>query len=566
MAKLTTQKSLEREFARLIEDIQRQATPFINDSTAKKETRKKRGLADPFFFAATYFPHYITLKDGFNDVWKTPEKDFNWIGAGFAECHPTFFKISELRNRLELLYSFRESAKDTLVAKIETIRKIVNKQIWYHAHVAFSDDHATSKIIPLKLEFEHNERLISDFGKLQGSSKWEESDFVTNTGIKVKAFGRDMTMRGTDNNGHRPDWFILNDIFDSTKQSNPSIILKYVESIKKDVLKSANSPRWGGVHLGNYISKQSVEHEMYLEAQRMAEIAQKRGLDPEIFGWGVNIFPVLVPNPKKTEAEREIASQCRIHKFSDFERSIWESRHPTIRELTERLADPDTFDAEMMMRPQDKKNAIFKDDDFKYYAIQILRRVEIVHYTFGDPSVKIASDYKALITLGVPKQDYFESLVIDAWIRQASIEDMLEETFRHNREYKPKVIGVEGIGFAMLLENLYRRLMMKYGPIPLLMVEKVQNKVAKIQGDHPDIKSGRVKFVLGLSQGDQNLLVRQYKAFPDPTQVSKGGIGDDGPDALSECKKLIQLYPPNSLPVGYTSGQKRETRFKEGAF
>jgi hypothetical protein len=343
---------------------------------------------------------------------------------------------------------------------------------------------------------------------------------------------------------------IINDVFDPTKQSNPSIISKYVESIKQDVLKSANSPRWGAVMLGNYVSKQSVEHELAINAPKL--------------GYGLNIFRALIINLKKTEKEREIAHQCRLKKLPDLERSVWEFRHPTIRLLEEKNADPETFDAEMMMRPKDKKNAKFKDDDFKYYSPEILKKIELVCYTFGDPSVKVASDYKALITLGVPKQKFFESLVIDAWIQQASIDDMLEETFRQFKTYKSKVVGIEGIGFAMLLEREYLRLMMKYGPMPLVMVEKVQNKQGKIESDVPDIRSGRVKF--NQSQGDQALLIRQYRGFPDQTPVSRGGIGDDGPDALHECKRLIQIYPPGSGPVGYVSGQKREARFKKGAF
>lgn len=551
MAKQITQRALEKEFARLIEDIQKQATPFVNDSTAKKEARKKRAAVDPFFFAATYFPHYIQLAEGFKDVWKDPAQKADWVKAGFAECHEEFFKIAQLKNKFELLFAFRESAKDTLIAKIETIRKIVFKEIWYHTHTAFTEEHATSKIIPIKIEFEHNERLISDFGKLVGVTKWEENEFITSTGIKVKAFGRDMTMRGTENFGHRPDWIIINDVFDPTKQNNPAVISKYVDSIKQDVLKSANSPRWGAVLLGNYVSKQSVEHELAANASKL--------------GYGLNIVRALVVNPKKTDEEREIAHQCKLNKLPDLERSAWEFRHPTLRLLHERAADPDTFEAEMMMRPKDKKNAKFRDDDFHYFSpVQYMKKVEIVHWSFGDPSVKIASDYKALITLGVPKQAMFKILVVHAWIRQASIDEMLEESFRMQSVYKNKIFGLEGIGFAMLLERDYRRMMVTHGPIPLHMVEKVENKDAKIESLVPVVRSGLMEF--DASEGDQQLLIRQFKNFPDKTAVKRGGLGDDGPDATYECYRLIQQFPLGSSAVEYKSGQKREAKFKKGAF
>lgn len=551
MAKVISQKNLEKEFALLIEDIQKQATPFINDSTTKKEARKKRAKSDPFFFAVTYFPHYIQVAEKFKDVWKNPDAKIDWSEAGFADVHKEFFKISELKNKFELLFAFRESAKDTLVAKIETIRKIVFKEIWYHTHTAFTEEHATSKIIPLKLEFEHNERIISDFGNLVGATKWEENEFITSSGIKLKSFGRDMTMRGTENFGHRPDWIIINDVFDPTKQNNPAVISKYVDSIKQDVLKSANSPRWGAVLLGNYVSKQSVEHELAVNAIK--------------FGYGLNIFPALIVNPKKTNAEREIAHQCKLNKFSDMQMSAWEFRHPTVRLLQERAADSDTFDAEMMMRPRDKKNAKFRDDDFHFYPGGIFKPEEEITWVFGDPSVKVSSDYKALIVLGVKRDvKLFEIRVRHAWIQQASIDEMLEESFRINFVFKPKIFGIEGIGFAQLLEREYLRMMKEKGPLPLTMIERVQNKEAKIESLVPMVRSGMIKF--DESEGDQHLLIRQFKAFPSTTQVKNGGIGDDGPDALYECTQLIQKYPLGSSAVEYKSAQRREARFTRGAY
>lgn len=552
MAKATTQKAFEKEFSKLIEDIQRQATPFLNDSTTKKEARKKRGLADPFFFAATYFPHYIQLAPGFQDVWKTPGEEIDWVKAGFGECHKDFFRVAQLKNRFELLFAFRESAKDTLIAKIETIRKIVFQECWYHTHTAFTVDHATSKIIPLKLEFEHNERLISDFGEMVGSTKWEEDEFITKNGVKVKAFGRDMTMRGAENFGHRPDWIIINDIFDPTKQSNPAVIAKYVESIKQDVLKSANSPRWGAVLLGNYVSKQSVEHELAITAEK--------------HGYGLNIFRAMVLNTKKTQQDRDIAHELRLAKLPDIEKSAWEFRHPSIRLAKERAADQETFDAEMMMRPKDKKNAKYRDSDFKYYDPSELRGKKLITYTFIDPSAKSANDYKAQITLGIPSNgDLMQIYCLNAWIRQDSIDQMLEMAWTDFAQWQMKIIGVEMIGFANLLEREYLRLMKKKGiPLPLHKIESVINKDAKIESLVPVIRSGQIRF--DPNQGDQALLIRQFKGFPDKTPVKVGGIGDDGPDALYECYKLIQEFPSGTSMDDYTSGQKRDSNFGSGAW
>jgi hypothetical protein len=233
--------------------------------------------------------------------------------------------------------------------------------------------------------------------------------------------------------------------------------------------------------------------------------------------------------------------------------------------IKERNADPDTFEAERMMRPRDKKDAKFKDGDFHFYQLSILKRVGLVCYTWIDPSVKITADYKAIITLGVPQQDLFECVVVNAWIRQASVDEMLEETFRDFKENKAKIVGYEGVAAQAFLEREYFRLMKKYGPLPFYMPGHVESKDSDIENLIPIIRRGTMKF--DVSQGNQALLIRQFKGYPDRTQVSRGGIGDDGIDAAGKCFKLIQIFPPGAQTVGYRSGQKREARFpKKGAF
>lgn len=546
------QKQFEEQFNQLIANIRKEATPFVNDSTEKKFARKKRALADPFFFASSYFPHYIQLRNGFEkECWKDPDAKIDWVKMGFAECHAEFFKLTAVRNKLVMIAGYSESAKDTLIAKIDVIKKCLQEEIWYHIHVASTHDRAASKLTPLRLEFEHNERLISDFGNLVGSVKWEQDEFILSNGRKLHGMGRDETMRSAENAGHRPDWLILNDLWDPLRERNPALIKETVEIIKQDYVKRVNTPRWGGILLFNYVSKQSPEHELVMEHEKL--------------GFELHTYRALVFNEKRTPEQREIAHQCKLNKFPDVERSDWEFRHPTLTLIKERNADPDTFDAERMMRPRDKKDAKYKDGDFHFYQLSILKRVGLVCYTWIDPSVKITADYKAIITLGVPQQDLFECVVVNAWIRQASVDEMLEETFRDFKENKAKIVGYEGVAAQAFLEREYFRLMKKYGPLPFYMPTHVESKDSDIENLVPIIRRGTMKF--DVSQGDQTLLIRQFKGYPDRTPVSRGGIGDDGIDAAGKCFKLIQLFPPGAQTVEYRSGQKREARFKKkGAF
>jgi len=150
---------------------------------------------------------------------------------------------------------------------------------------------------------------------------------------------------------------------------------------------------------------------------------------------------------------------------------------------------------------------------------------------------------------------------------------LLEETYSDFNKRRTKIIGVEMIGFASLLKREYERLMKKKGkPLPIYPIEKFggenglpvnRNKEARIEGLVPYVRSGMIKF--NSQQGDQGLLIRQLKAFPDRTQVSRGGMGDDGPDALSLCLGLIQEFP-HGMEIGYQTVTKRKAAFEKGAY
>ncbi|TAK51458.1 MAG: hypothetical protein EPO24_15840 [Bacteroidetes bacterium] len=550
-----SQKDFEKQFGKLIESIRTQANVFPRDSTEKRIARVKRARVDKLYFAATYFPHYIQLDETLPGVQQLrkglAEFEIDWVQAGFAAHHAEFFELTQLINKFIILAAYRESAKDTLLGKIDVLHKLCCEAAWFIPVIAYSKDHAETKVIPIKLEIENNERLKNDFGDLKGTIKWELNEFITSNGRKVQGFGMDMALRGQENFGHRPDWILLNDIEDPTQTFNHGLCMQDVDRIKQDKLKSVNSPKWGGMYLCNYISKQSITHEL-MTGENTAHFIKK-------------IYRAKVPNTNSTQQERDIAAACRKAGFNDYMKSAWEYRHPTLRLLQEEKDDPELFDSEMMMHPKDKKNKKFKDTDFKFFTESEIQGKDIVAWTFIDPSAKEATDYKSIITLGMPTAgDTFQLYCLAASIRQESVDWLMEETYRHYELFHPKVIGVEMISFAVLLEREYNRLMKKKGkPLPIHKVEKVANKEAKIEAQVPIIRNGIVKF--NPKQGDQATLIRQFKGFPDTNPVVKGGVGDDGPDAFAECMKLIDDFPYGAL-VQYKSVQKRQAAFAQGAY
>ena len=123
---------------------------------------------------------------------------------------------------------------------------------------------------------------------------------------------------------------------------------------------------------------------------------------------------------------------------------------------------------------------------------------------------------------------------------------MMDATYRQKREFKSKLVGVETNGFQILLKREYMRLQSKYHE--LLPFKELQHtgesKESRIERIVPFVKEGIITF--DLDDPDQELLIRQLKAFPNAGQVSAGGLGDDGPDVLALLDTCVAGGTPAS--------------------
>ena len=553
MASNLTKKEFDKQYGDLITHIQKQSTPFSNDTTAKKLARKKRAQVDKFFFAAVYFPHYIMMPDEFKDCWKDPDAKIDWMQAGFAPFHKELFAIPDELNKFSIIAGFRESAKDTLIGKIDILHKLVFEDRWFIPVIAKTESKAETKVVPIKIELEENTRLKNDFGDLKGTSEWEYGSFVTSTGRKMKGYGRDQSLRGEEYNSHRPDLIQINDINDPLIPDSLEVIRTVVERIKKSILYSVNSTRWSVVMLCNWTVKGDIVDEL-LTGKNTSHFDK-------------HIFRSLIDNPLETWEEKSIANKCRHAGLLDNKMSAWEFRHPTVKLLRDQKNDPDTFNSEMQMIPRPRKDQKFKDTYFHFHAKEQLVGRTYVSYTFVDPSIKDAGDYKAIISVscGVLPSGQLHIPVRRAWIQQSSVDEMIRETYRHRRQFNSKLIGVETNGFQLLLKPEYLRLQAsEKALLPFHeMPHHGESKTSRIERLIPFVKEGIITF--DTDDPDQELLIQQLKVFPNAGQVSAGGLGDDGPDALAGCIELIEEFP-HSGEIEYKSLKKREAIFDRGTW
>jgi hypothetical protein len=551
-----TQRDFEKQFGDLLQRIQTQSTPFPNDSTEKKIARKKRAKVDRLFAAATYFPHYITLKEEYRTCWKDPDGKYNWVDAGFAPFHGKLFEIAGLVKLFSLVAGYRECGKSTILGKIDPILKIAFEERWFIPILAATEDKAESKVVSLKIEFENNRRLISDFGELQGSVEWEFGSFITKTGRKVKSYGRDQVLTGEENSGHRPDHEIYDDVSANNKPDSPMVVQKVVDVIKGDDLKAVNFPHWSAIYLCNWTMKGTVTDELMT--------GKNTGHFNKV------IFRALVPNPKKTPQEKAIAKACRDHGFSDDMMSAWEYRFPTLELLQEQKDDPDTFDTERMMRPRSRKDKVFRDEWFRYHRLADLDLSKYVVVSAEDPSATETGDMKATVTVGIGiindgHNDRLHIPVLKADVAQEDIDWMLDRSYDHVVRFHPIKLGVADNAYKDFIKREYLRYMVKrHRPMPFYPVNQIGNKHARIARLAPYVKSGIITF--DADDPDQDLIVRQLKAEPNPGSVSAGGIGDDGSDALELAVQLAEEFQSGGGKFEYESVSKMETKFGKGTW
>lgn len=545
------QRDFDKQYGELVARIQKKATPFPHDSTERRLARLARARADKFFFAVAYFPHYVEVREPFRDCWKDPSATIDWVEAGFSPAHLEFFKAADLLQTFTILAAFRESAKDTLLGKIDVIHKILCEERWFIPVIAKTETKAETKCVPVKLELETNLRLQNDFGNQVGNVEWEFGSFITKNGRKMKGYGREQSLRGEENFGHRPDHIILNDVNDPTKPDSPALVQKFIDSVKEDILMSVNSPRWSAIFLCNYTVKGDIVDAMM--TGKHTEHYNKK------------IFRALVPNPMETKEDRELARECREAGLPVEEKSAWEFRHPTIALLRERANDPDTFGTERMMRPRSRKDQLFKDNYFRYHTAEELAGKDYINFTYVDPSAKDAADKKAVITVGFGYRDENPHIAVRrTWIQQDSIDEMLNETYRHRKAFRSKLVGVETNGFQILLKREYMRLQKKHGLLPFKEVENVgESKTSRIERIAPWVKDGTITF--DMEDPDTVVLLDQLKAFPHGGNVADGGLGDDGADALAGAVELVEMHQLGGK-IEYESAGKRLSAMAAGAY
>lgn len=216
-------KRAHLEWEQFKTDIKK-ATPPERLTAAEKAKKKAYLEKHPIEWMKYFFPNYASCdfapfqKEAINRIWKNDEWFEVWSWA-------------------------RELAKSTVSMMLELFLMLTGRKR-YLLMVSATQDAAVRLLAPYRANLEANGRL-QDFYDVQPSlTKWEETNFVTNTGLTFLAVGYGNAPRGTRNESVRPDIIDIDD-YDTDKDCrNPVILDKKTEFIERAVIptRSVSSP------------------------------------------------------------------------------------------------------------------------------------------------------------------------------------------------------------------------------------------------------------------------------------------------------------------------------------
>lgn len=119
--------------------------------------------------------------------------------------------------------------------------------------------------IAIRDELETNELIIHDYGVMQ-SEKWTEKQFVLTNGVIFTAIGAGDSVRGIQYRNKRPDYVIIDDLYDDDDAANIERIRKknrwIWSSIYKAMAKDADNKKTAMHILGTAMHRTDILHQL----------------------------------------------------------------------------------------------------------------------------------------------------------------------------------------------------------------------------------------------------------------------------------------------------------------
>jgi len=505
------------------------------DRTPNKEFRIQLAELDMEFFAKFYLGHHFTKP--------------------FAPMHHTLIgdvqkAIGTPGRRNEVFLLPRGFGKTTIVTLVFPAWCTVLNKRRHILIISDSHDQAKEQLGTLKDELEFNDRILQDFGSLKGP-KWQESEIVTDNGVKISALGARMKVRGRKFRQWRPDLIILDDIENLVAVQSPtqraSLQAWFTQSVMRAGWDDTKVFMVGNMlHFDCLLAKQ-VANPLFQHRKYKALVSWPSHMN--LWDkWRDIITDLAITTDKRIEAGMAFYNE-HLKEMLEGATSAWPEAFPVLDLMSIRISEGEaSFAMELQNEPVDPSKRTFKS--WAMYYREIRHGVEwlvpcsgaaavelssCALFAFTDPSLGKTqkSDYSAIIIIA--KATTSLQFVLEADIQRRTPEAIWSDQIVWMKKY-PQILqwGIETNVFqALMATETARRSLEANNPIPVMSVNQQANKMARIQTLQPDFEN---RYVL-LNKLGQELLKMQLEQWPM-------GAHDDGPDALEACRNLARNHEP----------------------
>lgn len=407
--------------------------------------------------------------------------------------------------------------------------------------ISCSADMARLFLTRIREELEFNELIIKVFGKLQGSSKWNNSEILTSTGVYCVGKGAGQQMRGL-NFKSRPDLVIIDDL-----ESEESVATETQRATLDKWFSSAvmkmGSPNCDFFFIGTVLSYDSLLYKLltlptYSMWQRKIYRAVIKFSESTLWlEWEEKMTDLSDPDPYNTAKKFYLKHKKEMLKGT---KVLWESQRENmyLHLMETRLQDEEAFNSEFQNDPQTEKSRIFKEEWLEENTYEYPPNIKRV-YGAVDPSCgkNRKADTSAIVILGEGEDNYI--YVLEASIKVRRVEDIILDMEKIIGKYYNLLEGfvVETNQFQALFSTTVQQHFIDLG----MYVNWIEifhgandKKERRINSMIPKIKNGYLKF-----NKSHVMLWRQMKNYPKDR--------DDGVDCLEMALRPLLQSRNNTL-------------------
>jgi hypothetical protein len=382
-------------------------------------------------------------------LFTTPGASF--YTTGLSPSPPAHYEWihDSARYKLLIIAAPRLSAKSVVIGKELVLLKALAQPYRRTTITLSTDNMVAERFADFMTQFEHNELLVNDFGKMRpprASAKiWNHSHLMLLNGSVIRGVSVQSRKRGI-----RSHDIILDDPeYDPEKEGQSTSLLTGLDTLLFKQLIPMGGPDVSVTWIGTLIARKSAIYRAC------------HGEDDRFNQWMRRVYSMI---------SRDADGNTRY-----LWPQLWNAKALARRK---RILGSRIFMAEMMNKPvSDDALVLTLHENFNYYTQEgqaIYRRVadgksdegllvelnrpswldSLFILTTCDPAKteKISSDFSAICTVGIDPENTW--WLLDLWLGHKVGGSLLDELFRRGSFWQSRLVGIEDLG---LVDSLSQR-------------------------------------------------------------------------------------------------------------